>query len=279
MVPKRVHFADREPITYHYESIRSLPDSEQIRQSHDRQRAEAQVFQHPKTQLDRMLHLIASWRMRPITVVFGNLGRQPFLLNYYLDLCFGAQETIKVICRWKIPSDYQTAVAQHADFLIRVEPYFGYAIRKDPTVKHLVILTSHLSLSTSLPSKHDIGYQSLHLSDITDDISNDRPDPHLENGSLFRPPIFHSQVRAQVLPKRVVLDVSNVKTAREAYLRLLTGREMIRHRPFKIQMDPATGAILRNNLETTRRNWLKWFAVTEGKCPMDDFPYSCLGRM
>lgn len=270
-----------EDVTYYFEKApASSADTENIRQSLTRRLVERSVFRHPKTQLDRMHRLIASWRSRDISVVFGNLGRQPFLLHYYLDLCIGFEEKVQIVCDWDLSSEYQTPDAQDVDFLIQVEPHFGFTIHRQPTVKHLVVLTSHLSLCYW--DNDYIVYEYLHLSDIQ---TAQLPDPRLENCTRFKPPIFHTQVLEATLPRAVLLDVSRSKTAREAYLRLLTGRELIRDRPYKIEMDPHQSAIIKANLRNSLEHGSSrdWFMgedpISRGSLAMDFFLYRYLGMI
>lgn len=270
---KEVHFAEEECMVHYYEPPVDSIDSEQMRTSDTRQHLEQCLLKDPKTQLDHMINLVAAWRTRPVSVVFGNLGRQPHLLDYYLDLCMGPEEKVKVVCDWELPTAYQTSVGKGSDFLICVEPYFGYPLLRDPTVQHLVVLTSHLCLE---PPEEETGYYELYLSD------SPLPDPQEPATAAaavpFTPPLFHTQLVDDSIPppdEAVLLDVSGAKSAREAFLRLLTGHEMIRPRPFKIRrLSPNTERVLRANLAMTRDRWRTLF---RDSAPEDSDPYSYLG--
>lgn len=275
---RKVHFSE-ENVTHYFETAPpSSTDSENARQSLTRRIVEKSVFKYPKSQLERMHQLIASWRNRDISIVFGNLGRQPFLLHYYLDLCIGCEEKVKIFCDWDLSSEYQTANAHDVDFLIHVEPHFGFTIHRQPTVKHLVVLTSHLSLCYW--DSDYIEYDYLHLSDIR---TTNLPDSRLENCTRFKPPIFHTQALEASLPRAVLLDVSRSRTAREAYLCLLTGREIVRDRPYNIEMDPHHSDIIRVNLKYALEHGSSrhWFMgadpISRGSLAMDFFLYKYLG--
>lgn len=273
-VKKNVSFADDDApnIIYEYERPQSPPtDAECVRESAERSSLEKSIIERPYTHLERMHSLIASWRTRDISVVFGNLGRQPFLLNYYLEICFGNEDRIKIVCESQLSSDYQTQDDTDADFLILVEPYFGFSIQKHPTVKHLVILTSHLSLHYW--GTDTIEYDYLYL---TDSAIPNLHDPHLQDCTPFKPPVFHLQVQKDVLPETVLLDVSGSKTAREAYLRVLTGRDIIQNKPFKIQMDERDQVIIKVALRITREKWLELFKAQGDNCSMGYFLYKYL---
>lgn len=245
---------------------------QQVQESIDRSCSERVVFDKPETQLDKMYKLVESWRNHPISVVFGNLGRQPFLLHYYLDLCFGPNEKIKIFCKYKdYSSPYKSKNGKNTDFLIHIEPYFGYTVYKHPSVKHLVILTSHLSLNCWGRIKFDY----LQLSDT---LMSQSPNPKLHRCTYFKPPIFHTRIDYD-LPERILLNASESKSAFEAYLRLLTGREIIRKRPFQIHLLKDDRVKVRTNLLITQDNWSTWFvnSVNGGNYPKDCYPYSYLG--
>ena len=240
---KSVHFNSHN-IIFYYSCESDFRDTDFIRESNHRKRVEEYLIKYPTSELEQIKQLIALWRNKDISIVLGNLGRQPYLLNYYLDLCFGPEEIIKVICDWNISMDYQSESEKDADFLFRVEPYFGYTVHKDPSVKHLIILTSHLSLCC-WGDKIKPNY--LYLSNM--DISR-LPDPHLQPTGSFKPLIFHEQIYDRNLPDKVLLDVSDSKTAHEAYLRLLTGRDIIGKKSYVIYMKERHKTIIRKNIKS-----------------------------
>lgn len=264
---KFVSFADSKNEIVYYTEKSTSKDLDFIRESHRRTALEKIIFKHPKSQLQHVRNLISFWRSRDISIVFGNLGRQPFLLNYYLDLCFSFEETVKVQCNWDLSLEYQCNKTKNIDFLFIVEPYFGFTVHKDPTVKHLIILTSHMNLCYW--GKQRIDYYYLNLSNIN---TSRFPDPHLKNFKVLKPPIFHKQVQQDALPQSILLDVSDSKTAHEAYLRVLTGREMIHNNLFNLYLNPRDEAILKINLHYHRKRIQELWASGSWKILQDRDP-------
>lgn len=260
---KHVHFDSSKDSIVHYDASDDC-NVEQVHESCKRSCRERSVLDQPKTQLDKMYKLVDSWRKQPISIVFGNLGRQPHLLQYYLDMCFGSEEEIKIFCKWN-PS--QRKRSKNTDFLIHIEPYFGCTVYKDPSVKHLVILTSHLNLNCWGRIKFD--YLQLSNSAIAQPSLNEP-----KHCDPFKPPIFHTDP-VQMESEEILLDVSESKSACEAYLRLLTGREIIRNRPFKMRFYGDDRDKIRTTLAITRANWFKWF--NGDNYPKECYPCSYLG--
>lgn len=221
-------------------------NAHRIRVSTKRSVLEKSVFTTPKTELERVKRMITSWRKHDTCIVFGNLGRQPYLLNYYLDLCFGHQEDLQVYCSWPIDTPYRVETTnQPSDFLFIVEPLFGSTIKKPSLTKHLVVLTSHLNLDVVATYKT---YYCYHLSSYKNQIA---ATPDLISNTKFKPPIFHEKIVVPDGP--VILNVSESDSANEAYLRLLTGKELIRHRPFKILMTERDRVNLKTYFSQTKR--------------------------
>lgn len=270
---KSVHFSKDERVVHYYDGEQSFIS---LMPSMQRQCLEKAFLQKPYTELECMQNLISCWRKNDISIVFGNLGRQPALLNYYLDLCFTHADDIIIKCSWKIPSEYQKKRIKKTDFLIYIEPPFGFTVHKYHSVKHLVILTSHLDLS--LNEDDGMQFYQLHLSN---DKTENLPDPTLTDYEVFVPPIFHEKLYLD-LPDKVLLDVTCSKSAHEAYLRLLTGREIIRKKPFTIQMNERDSEYLKDCLrrskERVKKFWndlwmdsIYWngFVIIEGNRSMD----------
>lgn len=247
---KSVHFSNDEKVVHYYEDNQSFPS---LVPSMQRTCLEKAFLKKPNTELENMRNLISSWRENDISIVFGNIGRQPALLNYYLDLCFTHEDDIIIQCPWEIQSEYQKKRIRKTDFLIYVEPAFGFTVHKYYSVKHLVILTSHLDLS--LNDEDDTRFYQLHLSN--DRIEN-FPDSTLTEYEVFVPPIFHEKLHLD-LPDKILLDVTCSKSAHEAYLRLLTGREIIRKKPFNIKMNERDGQYLKGCLRRSKERVKKYW--------------------
>lgn len=245
---KSVHFSKDEDVVHYYNQEETFPS---LMDSLKRTCVETEFLKKPYTELDRMRNLISSWRKNDISVVFGNLGRQPILLSYYLDLCFSHEDYVIIQSQWSVSSEYQRKRVKNADFVIYMEPCFGFTVHKYPSVKHLVILTSHLDLS--LYENNDVQFYQLHLSN--DKIEN-FPDSTLTDYEVFVPPIFHEKVYHE-LPDKILLDVSNSMSAHEAYLRFLTGKEIIRKKPFKLRMKERDRKYLKECLRRSKQRVTK----------------------
>ncbi|GFS82730.1 uncharacterized protein TNCV_4416911 [Trichonephila clavipes] len=218
-----------------------------LREGVDRLRGEFNSLQmHPKTQLSKAVQLFYQCRSKEVTVVYGNLGRLPLILTYFLDFCFSAQESVAVIANWEINSPYQVKhPISSVDFMILVEPYFGYVVQKPSYVKHLIVLTSHLSLSLA-----SCQVKRLHVGASASDIC---PITSSDPATLLHPPIFHDGKANQVPLKGLVqLDVTQSKSAHEAFLRMLTGHEMLRNRPYTLKISPRDEQRLKIHLRINR---------------------------
>ncbi|GBN19718.1 hypothetical protein AVEN_261797-1 [Araneus ventricosus] len=242
-----VHF-DLKPSHHSYElsEDESIGYSRQVLQeSMDRDRGERAFLQtHPKTQLDITLRVFDECRQHDTTVVFGNLGRHPLLLTYFLDYGFTARESVGVVSEWNTDSPYQVETPPPVlDFLFLIEPYFGCSVLKPHNVHHLVVLTSHLVLD--LPTCH---MTQLHLAPPVD------PTPFCsQSWKAINPPVFHDGRVNHLPPKvRVHLDVTDAKSAHEAYLRVLTGRELAGNRLTTVQLSPRDHRRIHKNIEKLR---------------------------
>ncbi|GFS47058.1 uncharacterized protein TNIN_118361 [Trichonephila inaurata madagascariensis] len=218
-----------------------------LREGIDRLRGEQNSLQmHPRTQLSKAMQLFHQCRSKEVTVVYGNLGRLPLILTYFLDYCFSAEESVVVIANWETNSPYQVKPPfSSVDFMILVEPYFGYVVQKPSYVKHLIVFTSHLSLS--LPSCQ---VKTLHVGAPASDIS---PITSSDPATGLHPPIFHEGKANQVPLKGLVqLDVTQSKSAHEAFLRILTGHEMLHNRPYTLKISPRDQQRLQYHLRITQ---------------------------
>lgn len=162
---------------------------------------------HRRTQIEKSVDirtvkaLIESWRLYPVNFVLGNLGRQPTLLHYFIDMYFQVHELIKVDAPFE--TEYQDP---YPDFLFIVEPYFGYSVPPNAG-GHVVVLCSHASLN--LPK--DTHFSYLHLV---------FPKNEIIVQATVKPPINHLET-----VKGNILDVTDATSAHEAYLRIWTGIE------------------------------------------------------
>lgn len=239
----------KEPIIHDIPRDQSM-DLNSIRISTDRSRLEKMICPDFRNERDYVESIFKLWREHPISFVFGNLGRQPHLLNYYLDLCFHYNEVIQVQCHFEnYPSNYKSNHSM-IDFLIIVEPYFGYSIVKPSNVKHLIVLSSHVCLNFYIHPQSFF----LHLSSFK---NQSIPVSHLENAVNFIPPIFHIEY-FDLTDKFICVDVTKSKTAHEAYMRILTGREICKDASVCIKIKKDFKNILQQQLAKTKHEIQKF---------------------
>lgn len=129
-------------------------------------------------------------------------------------------------------------------FCIRRRAYFGKHLFKFVNVKHVIVLTSHLSLSYP-PTSNVV---CLHVGRI----SSTPPTPVDQKGPAFKPPLFH-QNKQYHLTKWTHLDVTGSKSAHEAFMRLLTGKELVPNGPYTISVTPRDDAIIKFHFDKTCR--------------------------
>lgn len=180
-------------------------------------------------------------QFRDVTVVFGNMGRHPALLEYYATLYLSPDETWAVVRR---PSNQDVA------FLFVVEPYFGCTILKPDNVKQMVVWTSHLNLTLLPGTQIEVFYCS--------QFQHDSKPVRQDNFKRWTPPLFYREPLAWRDP--VQIDVSRCKTIHETFLRLLTGYEMIPGRLFSLHMEDFQKQMLKMELVRTREKSPRcWF--------------------
>lgn len=82
-----------------------------------------------KPSVNQVQAVLDECRNHAISIVFGNLGRQPRLLDYYLDFYFKSTEKVGVKAQWPTGSPYETKSVEETDdpeefdFLIVLEPF------------------------------------------------------------------------------------------------------------------------------------------------------------
>ncbi|GBO07460.1 hypothetical protein AVEN_202729-1 [Araneus ventricosus] len=159
-----------------------------------------------------------------LTVVFGNLGRHPYLLTYYLDMCVDYDVSIQ--CRWDTHSPYQDD--RTCNVIVRLEPDFDEIIEKLPSVRKLFVFTSHANFIVREKYKFIV----LHVGSMENPIVvNDTP--HY----VFRPDVLHYR-RLQLPPESstVLVDISETHSKIECYLKILNAIEVLRGRRLVLKM-------------------------------------------
>lgn len=213
----------------------------------DRWRIErGSLLQSPSTEFHRVRHTFEMCRAHKVTILFGNLGRNPLLVTYFLDLIFSHCETVGIQTPWPWKTPYR-ARKEPLDYVFCVEPCFGFSISPVHHAKHLIVLTSHLSLrwpGRSYVAPLFVGEPIRQLPSALETVK----------GPLIRPPLYHSQDSVRTLPEQVVLDVSRARSAHEAYLRVLTGRELARRTTrYACQMTQRNVDMIRFHVDKIRR--------------------------
>ncbi|GBN83864.1 hypothetical protein AVEN_57372-1 [Araneus ventricosus] len=205
-----IRFSDRVE-SFEYEPDSPPPPNTEAA---DRHRRETILDFDRKRYLTNMKRLFES--SKDTTVVFGNLGRHPHLLTYYVDLC--TNEDVSIHCRWETHSPYQDTRA--TDVVLRLEPDFDEIVEKPPQSQKLFVFTSHLSFSIS----EDHAIVVCHAGGRR--IPNIVQDPPQYT---FYPDVLHDR-RLPIPPANSVVrvDVSQTRSKIECYLKLLNAIEVLR---------------------------------------------------
>lgn len=213
---------------------------------------ETRMVKKPRNIMDQIQNIFTQCRQRPITIVFGNLGRQPQLLTYYLDLIFTSSDKIGITSQWPTDSPYHVKYppSVRLDVLMLLEPHFGYTVTKPPNVDHVLVFSSHLCL---LSPEEDHTF-ILHLSP-NHPLAIPSKRPHYFD--TWTPPVFYDTFSKVPQANHVHLDVTSAKSVHEAYLRLLTGRELLPNRKYSVETNEADREILHNQLKRSKRNVLR----------------------
>lgn len=226
---------------------------------------------HSMTSVQNLLE--DTCRRRPVTVVYGNLGRYPKLVQYYLDVVYSEKEAIAIRVgthRVDDPIDedaiaaYRSAIEHYADderstcdVLFWIEPRWGATVERPRRARRLIVLTSHLRLN--LLNVEETQVVAHHVGDASDVQMNVKIPPlkqyvrtlnemgdcdysfvpdifldkHVEilggwgwtycGGTKKKKPVFWDP------HETVCADLTHCKSLWEAYLRLLTARDIIRY--------------------------------------------------
>ncbi|KAG8172506.1 hypothetical protein JTE90_017587 [Oedothorax gibbosus] len=247
-----VRFADKT-IVFTYPAGDTLPTCQLLQDANDRCRAENHSLQSsPSTEFNRVRQTFEACRLHDITIIFGNLGRNPIILTYFLDLTFSHRESVGIQTQWKWQTPYNTNddTSLQYDYLFCIEPYFGFCVVPLPNVKHIIVLTSHLSLRWP---RHSL-VVPLYIGEPIQQM----PTAGMK-APLFRPPLYH-QEKIHSFQNEIVLDVSRSQSAHDAYLRMLTGRELARRVRYACKMTQRNADMIKFHLEKIRlevetRNW------------------------
>lgn len=200
-------------------------DFSHLQASIDRSRAEMKSLgtQRADSAFQQNRHTFEMCKTNEITIIFGNLGRNPFIVTYFLDLVFSSHETVGILNQWNWNTPYPL-MTDNYDFLVIIEPCFDAHIVSYPNVRHLIVLTSHLSLNW--PSSSLV--LPMHVGDFT-------TLPSAKQGVAFIPPLYH-QEKIYNLPNETIVDVTQYISEHYAYLALLTGIELTRTKSYQCKI-------------------------------------------
>lgn len=176
-------------------------------------------------------------KRQSITVVFGNMGRLPHLLSYYVDVCFEPTDEIRVFTEWdweetQLDESYEDD-GTRCDVLIVVEPKFGATIEKPCYAKRLIVLTSHLNCDIKktlhdekLIVAHHVG--NIHQFPIPISAYVDHRLIDQSRDFTYEPSLF---LKSHVeIPEKsnVCVDLSKCRDWSETYLKLLNACDVLR---------------------------------------------------
>lgn len=205
---------------------------------------------------------------QPVTVVYGNLGRYPKLIQYYIDVIYAADVAITFrIGTNQADDDESCSVVESGsgfdsliksydeklscDVLFWIEPRWGVTVQRPCWARRLIVLTSHLRLeipdTTTRVVAFHVGEEGTKTPPLKNYVRSSKgfdysfvPDLFLNRhvdiiGSSSQDDwIYCGDVRKQeenqrYLYKNACADLTKCNNVWEVYLRLLTARDIIRY--------------------------------------------------
>lgn len=168
---------------------------------------------------------------RTLTIVFGNLGRKPYLVEYYLSVYDRDDTRI----RYLDEKDEEVA----CDTLVWLEPNFGETIYKPAYCEHLIVFSSHMFLNYGKEAYiivHHVGPSYLHdglhfkRQQLLESI-----DPSADLVLVPKP--FHEPLLPELnepFQYSICVDLTLFSNAHRAYLALLNAYDFLRSYNYKI---------------------------------------------
>lgn len=222
---KRVFFSDKITV-YQYESEGISSDL-----FSDRQRNEPDIIDRHKYK-SKVIEIFNEVMKKEILIVLGNLGRHPYLLEYYLDVYTDPRKTIRIHSYWwnylTIDPSYKDD-GTSCDLLIILEPLCNETISRPIYAKSLLVLTSfkhHCSIYT---------HRHLYLGNCWKILNTLKQFHHLKqpNAYKFKPQIFCND-RVPYFPEsNVTLTLSKWQSKEEIFLCILNMIDFISHLKIK----------------------------------------------
>lgn len=128
---------------------------------------------------------------QPVTIVYGNLGRYPKLIQYYIDVIYPMNEMVTIRIGTNHVDDpidelavegFKSLIENCADdktlpcdVLFWIEPRWGVTVQRPRRARRLIVLTSHLQLE--IPSTENALVVAHH---VGDDVLRDAKIPPLK---------------------------------------------------------------------------------------------------
>lgn len=194
-----------------------------------------------------------------ITVVYGNVGRLPHAISYYLDLFF---EDARVRSPWwpemGLDESYEDD-GTRCDVLIVLEPLMGSTVERPPYASRMLVFTSHLNLRLPAAARvlahHEGNVRKVKIpfKGYVDACVLD------ESTTLgFRPSVaLRSHVELEPHQNNVCVDLTHCASVLETYLSLLNACYVLQYtefvRSWTVAIRPRMLEVLKNQLRECER--------------------------
>lgn len=181
ILPKRVTFHKHVTVfEYENEKENNLSDFTYCLMDWERQEPRHISPQQYMTSVQNLLEDVC--RRQPMTIVYGNLGRYPKLIQYYIDVIYPMDELIAIRIGTNHVDDpideveveeFKSLIENYADdkipecdVLFWIEPRWGATVQRPRRARRLIVLTSHLQLE--IPDTENSQIVAHHVGDMFD---------------------------------------------------------------------------------------------------------------
>lgn len=207
-------------------TFNSEPKNEMIEYFPDIQRNEPNIIDkhYYKSKVFEIFHETLE---KGILIVLGNLGRHPYLLEYYLDIYFNSTEIVHICSSWwnniNIDLNYRDDKS-HCDMLIILEPLSYKIINEITYAKSILVLTS---FPYNNPANYPI--KSLYLGNYRNVLKILRLYTHDKNSDIyhFTPQLFCNSRIPFFNEPNVLMKISHYQSKNELYLYILNMIDLI----------------------------------------------------
>lgn len=169
----------------------------------------------------KIIEIFRETMEKGILIVLGNLGRHPYLLEYYLDVYFDSTKIVHIRSFWwnqiNIDLNYQDDTSP-CDMLILLEPLPYEKINQISYAKSILILTS---FSCCYPSHYPT--KSLYLGNNQNIMKILRRYTHVKNSNTyyFMPQLFCNYRIPFFNEPNVYMKISRYQSKNEIFLCIL----------------------------------------------------------